>query len=62
MEGSAIAQVAWLNDLPFVIVRLMSDKPGVSSQLDYATFEKIASQRCAEIVLQMVKQLSYMDN
>ncbi|WP_314774857.1 5'-methylthioadenosine/adenosylhomocysteine nucleosidase [Lancefieldella rimae] len=62
MEGAAIAQVAWLNDLPFVIVRLMSDKPGVSSQLDYATFERIASQRCAEIVLQMVKQLSYMDN
>lgn len=62
MEGSAIAQVAWLNDLPFVIVRLMSDKPGVSSQLDYATFERTASQRCAEIVLQMVKQLSYMDN
>ena len=61
-EGSAIAQVAWLNDLPFVIVRLMSDKPGVSSQLDYATFERTASQRCAEIVLQMVKQLSYMDS
>ena len=45
-----------------MIVRLMSDKPGVSSQLDYATFERTASQRCAEIVLQMVKQLSYMDN
>ncbi|EPD77734.1 5'-methylthioadenosine/adenosylhomocysteine nucleosidase [Atopobium sp. oral taxon 199] len=58
MEGAAIAQVAWLNNVPFVIVRLMSDKPGVSSELDYAAFEKTASRRCAKIVLRMVERLS----
>ncbi len=55
MEGTAIAQAAWLNGLPFVVVRAISDKPGTSQQVvDYNTFEAKAAQDCARIVKRMV--------
>lgn len=58
MEGSAIAQVAYLNGLPFVVVRAISDKPGSEDQaMDYATFEAQAAEHCAKIVDHMVKTL-----
>ena len=55
MEGTAIAQAAYLNGLPFVVVRAMSDKPGAADQVvDYNTFEAKAAADCARIVLRMV--------
>ncbi len=55
MEGCAIAQAAYLNGLPFVVVRAISDKPGSEEQVvDYQTFEKKAARDCAAIVAKMV--------
>lgn len=36
MEGAAIAQAAWLNQIPFVIIRAISDKADGSAQMDYS--------------------------
>lgn len=38
MEGAAMAQVATLNHVPFVIVRAISDKADDSARVDYKTF------------------------
>ena len=55
MEGTAIAQAAWLNEVPFVVVRAISDKPGAADQVvDYNTFEEKAARDCAAIVAHMV--------
>lgn len=54
MEGCAIAQVAWLNHVPFVIVRAISDKADGSDIDDYPTFEKVAARHCAQIVEHML--------
>lgn len=40
MEGAAIAHAAYLNKIPFVIVRAISDKADDSAHMDYPTFEK----------------------
>ena len=57
MEGAAIAQTAWLNGVPFVVVRAISDKAGAEGQVtDYATFESAAAHRCAKIVLRMLER------
>ena len=57
MEGAAIAQTAYRNGIPFVIIRAISDKADNSAQMDYPTFEKQAAHRCAEVTKAMAAQL-----
>ena len=57
MEGAAIAQTAYRNGIPFVILRAISDKADDSAEMDYPTFERIAAHRCAEITGKLAKQL-----
>ena len=51
MEGTAIAHAAWRNNIPFVVIRAISDKADHSAQMDYPSFEAIAAERCAQVVL-----------
>ena len=57
MEGGAIAQVAYVNGVPFVILRAISDKADDSAEMDYPTFERIAAHRCAEVTRSLARQL-----
>ena len=57
MEGGAIAQAAYRNEIPFVIIRAISDKADDSAEMDYPTFEAIAANRCATVVQAMAGQL-----
>lgn len=53
MEGAAIAQTAYRNKVPFVIIRAISDKADDSAHMDYPTFEKQAAHRCAQVTRRM---------
>ena len=57
MEGAAIAQTAYRNGIPFVILRAISDKADDSAEMDYPTFEAIAAKRCAEVVQTMARNM-----
>ena len=57
MEGGAIAQAAYRNEVPFVIIRAISDKADNSADMDYPTFEAIAAHRCAAVVQTMAGKL-----
>ena len=57
MEGAAIAQTAYRNQIPFVILRAISDKADDSAEMDYPTFERIAAHRCAEVVMKMAASI-----
>lgn len=57
MEGAAIAQTAYRNGVPFVILRAISDKADDSAEMDYPTFEAIAADRCARVTLAMAKKI-----
>jgi adenosylhomocysteine nucleosidase len=50
MEGAAIAQGAYLNGIPFVILRAISDKADGSDFVDYPIFEKEAAALSGELV------------
>lgn len=50
MEGAAIAQTAWLNKVPFVIIRAISDKADDSADMDYGIFEKMAAENSVRLV------------
>lgn len=57
MEGTAIAQAAWRNEIPFVIIRAISDKADDSAQMDYPVFEEAAAKRCADVTRQLARRL-----
>ena len=57
MEGAAIAQTAYLNKIPFVIIRAISDKADNSAGVDYPTFEKEAILHSVKLVNHMVGKL-----
>ena len=57
MEGAAIAQTAYRNRVPFVILRAISDKADDSAQMDYPTFEAIAADRCARVAIAMARKI-----
>ena len=56
MEGAAIAQVCYLNNTPYVVIRAISDKPDETELVDYPVFEAQAAARCAGIVQYMIKK------
>lgn len=57
MEGAAIAHAATLNQLPFVIIRAISDKADDSAEMDYPTFERAAAKHSAALVADLVGKL-----
>jgi len=57
MEGASIAQVSYINRIPFLIIRAMSDKADGTSPLIYAAFEKNASSHFVKLMLAMVRKL-----
>ena len=57
MEGASIAQVAFLNACPFVVIRAISDKADDSAEMDYPTFEHGAALHSAGLVLEMLKEM-----
>lgn len=54
MEGAAIAQVCYLNDTPFVIIRAISDG---GDGMDFATFQEEAAKECAAATIAMVHDI-----
>lgn len=50
MEGAAIAQVCKLNEIPFIVIRSISDNPNGKNEITFDQFLEKASKRCAEII------------
>ena len=55
MEGAAIAQAAYLNGIPFLIIRAISDKADNSANVDYPTFEAQAIIHSVNLMLEMIR-------
>ena len=57
MEGAAIAQAAYLNHIPFVIIRAISDKADGSATMDYSEFEAKAVEHVVKLMDGMLRSL-----
>jgi len=57
MEGASIAHGAYLNQIPFVIIRAISDKADDSAEMDYPTFEAAAAKHSAALVTEMIRSI-----
>ena len=56
MEGAAIAQVAYLCNIPFIVIRSISDSPNGNNAIVFDEFVKLASARCAKILKEFFKK------
>ncbi len=57
MEGAAIGQVCYVNEIPFCVLRAISDKADGSSGMDYMTFVSMAAQKNARLLIDAVRYL-----
>ncbi|WP_270172076.1 5'-methylthioadenosine/adenosylhomocysteine nucleosidase [Paenibacillus sp. SYP-B4298] len=57
MEGAALAQVCHMNDIPYVVIRSMSDKADGSAHVNFAEFTIQASSHSYQIIEAMLESL-----
>ena len=57
MEGAAIAQVAWLNNIPFVIIRSISDKADDEANRPFSEIEAAAAAHSSKITTAIIERL-----
>lgn len=53
MEGAAIGHAAYLNNIPYLVIRAISDKADDSASMDYPTFEAKAIEHSVKLVLKL---------
>ena len=56
MEGAAIGHACTVNDIPFVIIRTMSDNADENAADSATNFEEVAAKHSAGIVLEMLSR------
>jgi adenosylhomocysteine nucleosidase len=57
MEGAAVAQICSKWNIPFVIIRSMSDSADHAAKVDFREFTKIAAAHAKQVVRGMLKKL-----
>ncbi|MGN0374046.1 MAG: 5'-methylthioadenosine/adenosylhomocysteine nucleosidase [Butyrivibrio sp.] len=57
MEGAAIAQTAYLNGIPFIIIRAISDKADDSATMDYGEFERKAIDNSVALLCNLIGRI-----
>jgi adenosylhomocysteine nucleosidase len=55
MESAAIAQTAWLSEKPFVIVNMISDKPGKMAAKEFNEFLEMAARVLLDIAISIIR-------
>ena len=57
MEGAAIAQVCTLSNIPFIVIRSISDVPNKDNNVrEYKEFLESSASKLSNIVLELIKQ------
>jgi len=58
MEGAAVAQICAVNNIPFVIIRSLSDLANEDAELDFQSFVLFAAKNSSFLVKEMLKILA----
>ena len=55
MEGAAVGQVCWRNDVPFAILRCISDDYSGEAFVDFMQFRSIAAEKAVKAVGEFIR-------
>ena len=58
MEGASIAQTCFLDKIPFLVIRSITDKLDGSSKVDFETFLETSSKAAANILKEVLKNVN----
>ena len=58
MEGAAIAQTCHMLDVPFLVIRSLSDIAGKTSTVSFKEYLDTAAKHSAQLVMAMIKALA----
>ena len=54
MEGAAIGQVCFVNDVPFGVLRAVSDSANGNAKVDFPTFAKMAAENSVKVLKEFI--------
>ena len=54
MEGASIAQTCYLNNIPFVVIRSISDNANTGDHMDFEKFKYLAVENSSQILKEMI--------
>lgn len=57
MEGASIAQTCYLNHIPFVVIRSISDNANTGAHMDFEKFKYLAVENSSQILKTMICNL-----
>lgn len=58
MEGASIAQVCYLCEIPFLVIRSITDKQNNNSKLDFEKFLEFSSKKVANVLEKVINKLN----
>lgn len=58
MEGATVGQVCAMNDVPYLVVRAISDRADGTSDIDFEAFLQDAAHSSSQIVLHLLEAMS----
>lgn len=58
MEGASVAHVCYLCDIPFLVIRAITDKLDGMSKIDFITFLDSSSQKVANLLKEIINDLN----
>lgn len=61
MEGAAVGQVCAVNDVPYLVVRAISDHADGTSDVDFEAFLQTAARSSSQIVLHLLDAMASTD-
>lgn len=62
MEGASIGHVCYMNDVPFGVLRAISDGANSDSAMDYPTFARMAAKNSIKIVCELLEDIKEVQN
>lgn len=57
MEGASIAQVCYLNNVPFIVIRSISDNANNGAHADFEKFKQVAVNNSLDIIRNMLQNM-----